>query len=652
MTKRIFPVEIDVENLKGRDYFQRGRYHFLIYNLDGSIKGANSGLYFPPISYIRELEFFIYYKNKWVNLHKNLKKVRIETFETSHFFEIGDLKIKLDIFLTDNNPALRYFIEANKKVKFKIKPVIEFNFVHGYHKNPIKGYCFRKEKGRIICESNYDQKIVLVIDASERLGIEGKSKINFLNFNMKKGFVNFVCSEKSEREALNVFKNLRKDTKALKKERCDMHIFDNVVLKSDNLVLNEAFEFAKYNIFLSRHRQPGIGRGFLAGVPYFLSYFGRDTFWSISSSLLLGDYENVRDCLNMFARYQSELKTESKMPGKIPHEIWLDGEPNYYSTDSSMLFICSLYNYYRYTLDKEYLKKIFLTLNKSVDYVLGSLENGKINHGKLGFLKDTTWMDSYNRGGTAVEMQALVVKSLECAVNCAKVVGAKKLASKWKKEMNNAKNVLNKFIKNGFVVDHINNNGSESKSITASPLFLLALDLVDKKKGREIINFLDKKGLFSDYGVRSRAKFSQGYNPDSYHKGGIWPFLSGVYLLGLGKYGLEGGEKMIEIFLRYYKDFSYGLSPEYIHGNKFYLDRLKHRSCYLQLWSSSVFVQAVLEGICGIEVEGGKLKVKPNLPNGVNWIELKNFRFKGNWYNLRIDGGKVGIKKVRGKRII
>jgi len=648
MKEGTFPRVLEKEELKGMDYFQRGKYHFLIYNLDGSVGGRNSGLYLPPVNFLSKLDFFVFVKGKWLNLHRFFKRVKIDSFETTHYYEIGDLKINLEIFLPEDSSVVKFFIKASKNVRFKIKPVMEFGYVHKYHENPVKGYCFRKEKGNVIVSANFDEKTILMFNSDKKLEVEKKGlKIGSIGFCMKSGCVNVLCSEKSVGGLYKILKGMRKDGRLIKKKRYEKHIFSETVLKSDNEELNRSFEFAKHNVLVLRHRQPGIGRGFFAGVPDFLSFFGRDTFWSVPGILMLGYFENVRDCLNMFAKYHSEVSTETRKPGKIAHEIWLNGEPNYYSTDSSMLFISSLYWYYKQTLDREYLENIFPAFQETVDYLVGALEGGKINHGKLGFLKDTTWMDSYNRGGTAIEMQALVVFCLERAIDIAKITGNKKFVRKWGKERDRARKVLMRFIENGFCVDHINKDGTKSKSVTANPLFLLALNLVDKNKAKSIVDFSREKGLFTEYGVRSRAEKSQGYNPASYHKGGIWPFLSGIYLNGLFNYGLgdEGG--ILDAFSKYFSDFSYGFSPEYIHGNKFDLKSLKHNSCFLSLWSSSLFIQGVLEGLCGIKADkNGKLIVKPQLVDGVNEVEIKSYRFGDKIYNISIKGGRGKVRVV------
>ena len=210
MTDKIFPKIIKAKDILKKSYFQRGRYHFLIYNLDGSISKACSGLYLPPINFLNKLDFFVYKNKKWINIHNHLKKVKIESFETIHFYEIDDIKIRLEIFLPDNFTALRFFIKANKKIKLKFKPIIEFDYIYKYHANPVRGHVFKKFKNDVILHAKFDNKTVLMFNSDAKLNINNtKLKINYLEINMKSCNINILCSEKSEIELYHMLKEIK-----------------------------------------------------------------------------------------------------------------------------------------------------------------------------------------------------------------------------------------------------------------------------------------------------------------------------------------------------------------------------------------------------------------------------------------------------------
>ncbi len=649
--KCVFPLILKKQELKNTSYTQRGKYHFLNYDLISGISGKNAGFCLPPIKFLSQLNFFVKIDNSWFNLKDYFEKVKIESFETIHYYKIKDILIEIKYFIPDNYPLLRIFISSNKKIKLRIFPKISFDYIAG-HKNPIKGYEFKHKKNNFIFSSKLDEKVIIGFNFNKFPKLNKKNKnISSFELDFKKTNINLVCSLQGEKIFYEYLKEGKKDLKNYKIQRYKNHIVNQVELNSDNPELNENFQFAKYNLLQLRHRQPGLGRGFLAGMPYFPSYFARDIFWSFGAIVALGDFENAEDCLNMFAKYQSLVSTESKKPGKIPHEIWLNGEPNYYSIDSSLLFVISVKKFYDYTKNKEYVKNIFPSILRTINFILDNLKDGRIIHGKMGFVKDTTWMDSYNRGESAVEVQGLVVECLNAGIKLAEISGNRKYIKKWKTKMKKSRKVLNIFIKDGFVYDHLNKNKKFSKSITANPLFLFYLNLLKKKGAKKILEFLKEKELFCEYGVRSRAKKSKSYSAGSYHKGGVWPFLSGIYLKSLYNYNLPGKEKVLEWFSKYFRDFSPGLSPEYIDGNKFCLKSLKHNSCFLCLWSSSLYIESILEGMCGIKIEGNKLKIKPNLPNNVNKIKIRNFRFNDNFYDFEINNKNSKIRKLKTKKI-
>jgi len=643
--KRVFPLNLEEHEIKNSSYTQRGKYHFLNYDLKSGISGEGAGLYLPPIKFLSGLDFFVKLGGKWLNLKNYFEKVKIENFETIHYYKIKDLSISIEFFLPDNYSLLRLFISSNKKINFRLVPKIEFDYIVG-HENPVRGYESKQEKNNFIFTSKLDEKLVLGFNFDKKVKMNKKSGEKFMELDFKETNINIVCTLRGERVFYRYLEEGKRDSKKYKEKRYDYHVVKQVEFDSDNKELNENFQFAKYNLLQLRHRQPGLGRGFLAGMPYFPSYFGRDSFWSLGAALALGDFENVKACLNMFAKYQSVVFTESRKPGKIPHEIWLNGEPNYYSTDSSLLFIMSLKKFYDYTKDKNYIKNIFPTISKTIEFILKNLKDGRIVHGKLGFVEDTTWMDSYYRGETAVEVQGLIISCLDSGIRLAEILGKKEFIHKWKKEMIKAKKVLGGFVENGFVYDHLDKRGKFSKDITANSLFLLYLNLLKKENALEINNFLEQKQLFSDYGVRSRAKESKDYIPGGYHSGGVWPFLSGIYLKASYNYNLPEKERILGWFSKYFRDFSPGLAPEFINGDSFSLKDVKHRSCFLALWSSSLYIESILEGMCGIQTDKNKLIVKPNLPNDVNEIKIKNFRFDGCGYDIEIKNKDVKIKKI------
>ena len=228
---------------------------------------------------------------------------------------------------------------------------------------------------------------------------------------------------------------------------------------------------------------------------------------------MIGDTGHVKSAINVFTRYQSTSVTETKEIGKIPHEIWMNGEPNYYSGDSNMLYLYTLYYYYKWTNDLDYIKAISDNIKKTINYLYTKFNKGFYIHKPEGFLPDITWMDSIDRSNAAVELQALFMKSFEWGAYLMNLVGDKDYRNKCVDCAGISKKNLETYWsdKIDYYADHRNADDSYDKTITVNPIVLLVLGLVDEERARKMFKTIKKSGLYSPYGFRTRAKKKATY---------------------------------------------------------------------------------------------------------------------------------------------
>ncbi len=660
MAKKIFPIIVDKD--LSMPYFQRGRDHFMVYSLDGSMTGRKSGFYFPPVIFLDSLKLYIKDNGKVCNLHQYIKRAVIDISETTHYFELKDKKIKLTYFVPEDFSGLKIFIKANKKVELEIEPKFSFNYV--WRENPIKQFSVIERSDGIYARSDFDTKIWCMFKANKRL----RWANNRIKFSGQNILLDFATSTRSERNLERHMQRVtEKGQRTRKKNKYYSRIIDSVEFKCDDDELSRAFILAKYNLRLLRHQQHDLGRGFFAGLPDFIEYYGRDSFWSAPGILSIGDFDCVKSMLNIFARYQSTYETETKQIGEVPNEIWMTGEPNYYGVDPTLLFVYAMHYYYTWTADSAYVKSIFEIIKKAVELQINLSENHMIRHKPEGFVRGVTWMDSYSRRDTAIEIQALFVKSLEYGAELAKVAGDKALVKRWTDYSKKAKQKLKLFWRNGRFIDHLHKNGKYTNEITVNPFILLLLGLADKKKAEAWFKKADESGLVAEMGVRSRAKLSKGYDPSSYHKGGIWPLLNGWAALAYYKYNKK--EKAYGILKKQHKLYWHhvpGLAPEWLHGNKFTVSKINagprdvktealgaaptlRYPAWCQLWSSSLFLQSVIEGLCGVKPDplNKKINIIPKLPKNINKIELKKVHVFDKVADIKIErkNGKIIVDK-------
>ena len=61
--------------------------------------------------------------------------------------------------------------------------------------------------------------------------------------------------------------------------------------------------------------------------------------------------------------------------------------------------------------------------------------------------------------------------------------------------------------------------------------------IVDEEKAPHVARALLSEPMFSGWGVRTLSKDAGGYNPISYHCGGVWPHDNAICAAGLMRYG-------------------------------------------------------------------------------------------------------------------
>lgn len=84
------------------------------------------------------------------------------------------------------------------------------------------------------------------------------------------------------------------------------YLLNTLNIKSCVEKIDRAFLWSKINLELLRHYHPGYGLGFMAGLPYFPIFFGRDSAWTILGVNAIGDLAASASTLLMLARFQAK----------------------------------------------------------------------------------------------------------------------------------------------------------------------------------------------------------------------------------------------------------------------------------------------------------------------------------------------------------
>ncbi len=391
------------------------------------------------------------------------------------------------------------------------------------------------------------------------------------------------------------------------------YIRDTSNFKSGITSIDDSFLRSKIGMLLLKHYQHGYGLGFMAGLPHFPIYFGRDTAWTIFGSNCIGDFQTSQCALALLARFQAkEDGTDAvRVPfyrGEIPHEIRMDGSIYYYSVDATPLFVIALHDYYRWSGDKTFVRYLYDNMTRALGWCLKADRDGDglIEHGPEGFLLDTQWMDSYFRGKSGVDVQAIFSHAFRCGAEIAREFGYYELAETYIKRHHELKSLI--IVRywdetKGFLYDTIQPDGTPKKDMTVNAVIPVFFDLVEPEKGDEILAWMESDEFTTSWGVRTRARSDPEYDGKSYQKGGVWPFVTGwvaysEFALGNFNEGFLKTYQMTEMqqFSRlYFKEVMSGdVPPEPSAASD-------PAGCFIQAWSATIYLYAVVRGLLGVE---------------------------------------------------
>ena len=292
------------------------------------------------------------------------------------------------------------------------------------------------------------------------------------------------------------------------------------------------------------------GWGIYAGFPWFTDFWGRDMFISMPGTVLCtGQFDIAKNILLSFAKYQ-DLNPASPTYGRVPNRLNLDGIL-YNTTDGTPRFVMQVYDYLKYTGDKEFIKSIYKNIKIATDasIKLYADEKGYLTHADA-----DTWMDAKRqgvkpcspRGNRAVDIQALWYDQLVTAAKLATYMGKKDDAKRWNETAEKLrKNFEADFIVNGKITDHLNSDNTADTQLRPNTMFAYELVSADSVKMNDLKTAWTH--LVYPWGVASLDQNDDNFHPyheqwhryhkdDAYHNGTIWLWNNGIAMQRMIEY--------------------------------------------------------------------------------------------------------------------
>ena len=297
-------------------------------------------------------------------------------------------------------------------------------------------------------------------------------------------------------------------------------------------------------IFWAHHSLDGlvmkqVGKGIYAGLPWFDDYWGRDAFISFAGAVLVsGQYADARQILLSFADLQNKDEFDPDY-GRVPNRAQPDNII-YNTTDGTPWFVRSVWDYYRYSNDVNFLEKMWPAVRRATE---GSLMNWVDQDGLLRHADADTWMDAKGpdgpwspRGDRAIDIQFIWRDQLEITKRLAQKYGDMELVEEVQRTITKCNASLEKFrsANGSYLVDHLNADDSQDQQIR--PNVFLVPRLFHETCDWSTFQTLGPQLITRD-GVLSLAQDNPNFHPyhhlpglyvqdAAYHNGIIWTWNS------------------------------------------------------------------------------------------------------------------------------
>jgi glycogen debranching enzyme len=365
---------------------------------------------------------------------------------------------------------------------------------------------------------------------------------------------------------------------------------------------------------------------FAAGVPWYLTLFGRDSIWTARLLLSL-DVGHAAGTLRTLAHFQGTTADQesAQAPGKIMHELRraqfaaagaASLPPRYYGTiDATPLWICLLHDAWQQGMPDEEVAALLPNLQGALEWMRrygdadgdGFLEYiDESGHG----LANQGWKDSIDSirfadGETAVGPVALCEVqgyAYEAAVKGAALLDAFGLpeGDSWREW---AKQLADRFRSAFWCQDGkakypalaLDSNKRPVDSLTSNIGHLLGTGLLSAEEELVVAKLLTSPSMDSGLGLRTMSSQNAAYSPLSYHCGSVWPHDTAIVILGMVRAGLsEYANGLVEGLLQASTIFDQRL-PELWSGEG--LPGVPYpAACRPQAWSAAAAV-AVIEAL-------------------------------------------------------
>jgi glycogen debranching enzyme len=420
------------------------------------------------------------------------------------------------------------------------------------------------------------------------------------------------------------------------------------------------------------------GRLPAAGMPWFMTVFGRDSIITGLQTLLLGP-ELARSVLEELAELQATELDPSidAEPGKIVHEVrrgkaarsWF---ARYYGTlDATPLYLVLLSEVWRWTDDARLMEVLREPAMRALAWIdeYGDRDgDGFVEYEKRSphGLDNQSWKDSYDSqrfhdGRLArtpiapCEVQGYVFDAKQRLAEIAREVWRDRaLADRLDREAKELRRAFNEAFwieeRGGYYALALDGEKQRVDSMCSNMGHLLWSGIVPAERADAVVDQLMGEAMWSGWGVRTMSSADAAYNPLAYHNGTVWPHDNSLIALGLARYRRwPEAQRIVQRLLEAGRHLDHQL-PEVFAG----MPRTETpfpiaypTAARPQAWAAAtpILLLQVLLGLQPARQRHALETVAPvELPSWVGALRLSGVMCFGRRWTVRVDDGHVKLE--------
>jgi glycogen debranching enzyme len=421
-----------------------------------------------------------------------------------------------------------------------------------------------------------------------------------------------------------------------------------------------------------------VGKLPAAGMPWFMTVFGRDTLITCLQTLLFGP-ELARSALEVLAELQAreDDPTIDAEPGKIVHEVrhgkaakaWF---ARYYGTvDATPLYLVLLSEVWRWTNDVALVRNFKEPALRALRWIdeFGDLDgDGFVEFRKRSphGLDVQSWKDSFDsqrfhdgriaEGPIApCEVQGYVYDAKRRTAELAREVWRDRaLAERLEAEAAELGRLFDEAYwvedRGGYYALALDGEKRRVDSACSNMGHLLWSRIVPAEKVDAVVDQLMGDGLWSGWGIRTMSVADIGYSPLSYHNGTVWPHDNSLIAWGLAHYARwPEAHRIAQRVLSASRHFSYQL-PEVFAGlrrSETPFPIAYPTAARPQAWAAGTPV-LLLQVLLGLQPDRRRAVLETvaprDLPHWTGTIRLSGVRAFDTAWDVRLEDGRVRVE--------